>query len=125
MYTPYNPNPIAARVEDCAVRALCFALGSPWEATYISLCLAGLAMGDMPHANNVWGSILRKHGFKRKLVEDSCPDCYTVEDFCKDHPKGLYVMSTANHVLAVKDGCVYDTWDSTQEHPIYYWYTEE
>ena len=44
----FNPNPEGKRVGDCAVRALCKALGQDWEQVYTGLCLEGFALGDMP-----------------------------------------------------------------------------
>ena len=31
MWKMFNPNPLAARVGDCAVRAVCKAIGADWE----------------------------------------------------------------------------------------------
>ena len=75
----------------------------------------------MPSGDNVWGSYLRKLGFKRELIPDTCPDCYTVKDFTDDHPRGRYILATGTHVIAVVDGNYIDTWDSGNEIPIYYW----
>ena len=36
----------------------------------------------------------------------------TVDSFAKDHPEGTYIVSVAHHVVAVVDGCYWDTWDS-------------
>ena len=57
----FNPNPEGKRVGDCAVRALCKALGQDWEQVYTGLCLEGFALGDMPSADRVWGAYLRRH----------------------------------------------------------------
>ena len=82
-------------------------------------------MLDMPSANAVWGSYLRKKGFVREIIPNTCPDCYTVEDFCRDNPKGTYILALSGHVVAVIDGKYYDTWDSGDEIPIYYWYRKD
>ncbi len=37
----------------------------------------------------------------------------TGAEFCRKHPRGRFILRMANHVAAVKDGQVYDTWDST------------
>ena len=124
MYINYNPNPIAARVGDCAVRALCRALDQEWDKTYIDMCIYGLINSDMPSANHVWGRMLKDNGFTRYIVPDSCPDCYTVEGFLSDHKEGIYVIGTNGHVLTAIDGNYYDTWDSGSEVPIYYWHKE-
>lgn len=76
---------------------------------------------DMPSANAVWGAYLKSKGFERNIVPNTCPDCYSVQEFCKDHPNGTFVVALSGHVVTVKDGKLYDTWDSRDEIPIYYW----
>ena len=122
MYVEYNPNPVGRKVGDCAVRAIAKALNKNWEDAYVLIADAGYKMGDMPSSDSVWGAVLRQHGFYRRSIPNSCPDCYTAEDFCKDHPQGIYVLGFGGHVATVKDGCLYDSWDSSNEIPIYVWY---
>lgn len=124
-YKYYNPNPQAARVGDCTIRAISKALDQRWEETYMSLVLQGFLQADMPSANSVWGSYLKKKGFKRQMIPDQCPDCYTVQEFAQDHPDGTYILALNGHVVAIKDGDYYDTWDSGQEVPVYYWQKEK
>ena len=124
MYSAYNPNPMGARVGDCTVRAISRATGERWDTVYCGLCVEGLRLCDMPTANHVWGADLRRHGFRRRALPDDCPDCYTVADFCRDHPHGTYVLAISGHVVCVADGSYYDTWDSGAESPAYYWYKE-
>lgn len=125
MWKKYNPNPKGARVGDCTVRAISKALNQSWEDTYFDLCTVGLMLSDMPSANHVWGSYLKNNGFVRLMLPNMCPDCYTVKDFCKDHNKGTYILALSGHVICVKDGDYYDTWDSGDEIPIYYWKEEK
>lgn len=120
-YVSYNANPSSKRVGDCTVRAISKAIGQEWDQTYVSLALFGFMYADMPSSNHVWGSYLKSRGFKRNIIPDSCPDCYTVRDFCEDHPEGTYILAIDGHVVAVEDGCYYDTWDSGNEIPLYYW----
>ena len=124
-YIYYNPNPTERRVEDCSIRAVAKALDIPWEKAFAMISKNAFEMGDMPHANAVWGSVLRQNGFYRRSIPDSCPDCYTAEDFAEDHPEGTYVLGFGRHVATVKDGIIYDSWDSSREIPQYYWYKEE
>lgn len=125
MYRCFNPNPKAVRVGDCVIRAICGVTGKDWVDVYTSLCTEGLVHGDMPNSNAVWGSYLRGMGYKRSALSDECPDCYTVEQFCKDHPHGKYVLALSGHVVCVKNGDYYDSWDSGKECPAYYWCKEE
>ena len=125
MWREFNNNPLSRRVGDCAIRAIAKALDTDWEDAYAKIATNGFAMGDMPSSDAVWGATLRQHGFYREAIPNTCPDCYTAEDFCKDHPKGTYVLAFGGHVAAVKDGDLYDTWDSSQLIPQYYFYRKD
>ena len=124
-FVSYNPNPVGLKVGDCVIRALSKALGQKWEETYIDLCVEGVLKCDLPSANSVWGSYLRRKGFEREIIPNACPDCYTVEDFCVDHPNGTYILALDGHVVSVVDGQYFDTWQSGREVPIYYWHRKE
>lgn len=119
----FNNNPTGRTgIGDCAVRALSVALGIDWEQAYTELVAMGFAMGDMPSSNAVIAGVLRKHGFNRASLDDTCPDCYTAEDFCQDHPQGVYVLGFGNHVATVINGVIQDSWDSSMEYPQYFFY---
>lgn len=125
MWQEYNPNPAGRRVGDCSVRAVSKALNTDWETAYKLIVSAGFAMGDMPSSDSVWGAVLRKHGFYRKAIPTTCPDCYTAEDFCMDHPRGVFVLGFGGHVATVVDGVIYDSWDSRREIPQFFWYRKD
>lgn len=125
MWQEFNENPAGRRVGDCAIRAVSVALGVDWETAYALIAAAGFAMGDMPSSNSVWGAVLRQHGFSRMNLPDECPDCYTAEDFVHDHPHGIYVLGFGNHVATVRDGVIYDAWNSSNEIPQYVWYRKD
>lgn len=122
MWSKYQPNPAGRTVGDCAVRAVSKALDVDWETAYTMIAAAGYNMGDMPSSDSVWGAVLRQNGFYRRAIPDSCPDCYTAEDFAMDNPNGVFVLGFGGHVATVKDGTLYDSWDSSQEIPVYVWY---
>ena len=117
----YNPSPIAGNGVDCTVRALTKALNISWEKAYTMLAVNGFAMGDMPSANHVFNATMRQNGFKRYIIPDSCSDCYTAEDFAEEHPEGIYVLAFGDHVCAVVDGTIWDSWDSRWRVPMFYW----
>lgn len=123
-FSYFNPNPENRQVGDCTVRAISRATNQSWDETYIGLCLQGLMLGDMPSANSVWGAYLRQRGFGRNVVPNTCPDCYTVAEFARDHPRGVYILALSSHVVCVEDGTYYDTWDSGNEIPLFYWEKE-
>lgn len=120
----YNPSPTGRNVGDCSVRAVAKALDTDWETAYALISSAGYLMGDMPSSNSVWGAVLRQHGFTRHIVPNSCPNCYSIGEFADDHPKGIFVVGTGNHVATVVDGVIFDSWDSRNEIPLYYWSRE-
>ena len=124
MYVYFNDNPVGSRVGDCAIRAISKALGISWEEAYAKLIVNGFRMGDMPSSNNVIASVLRMNGFKRKNLPEECPECFTVSDFAREYPKGTYILGTGNHVVTVINGNWYDSWDSADENPQYFWYRE-
>lgn len=125
MWIMFNPNPTGRFVGDCAIRAVSAALGIDWEQAYNLVSDAGYNMGDMPSSNSVWGAVLRQHGFYRTAIPNRCPDCYTAEDFAKDHPYGIFVLGFGTHVATVIDGNIYDSWNSSNEIPQYYWYRKD
>ena len=124
-YVEFNNNPVGRRVGDCAVRAISKALNMGWEAAYIALTINGLQMGDMQNSDSVSGALLRQHGFYRKALPDTCPICYTAQDFCEDHPEGTYVLYFGGHVACVQDGDLFDSFDSSSMTPQYVWYRKE
>ena len=119
-YINYNPNPMGLSVGDCTIRAISKVLNLSWEETYLNLVVQGYKMFDMPSANRVWGSFLKDNGFIKVNIFDFCPDCYTIREFCNDNPVGIFLVGTGEHVVAIIDGDYYDSWDSGNEIPIYY-----
>lgn len=124
MWIQFNPNPNGSRVGDCVIRAICKLTGKTWEEVYAGVAVEGFLFGDMPSSNSVWGSYLKRLGYRREVVPDTCPACYTVKQFCADHPTGSFLLSLSGHAVTVEDGNYYDTWDSGDEIPIYYWTKE-
>ena len=125
MWQEYNPNPTGRKVGDCAVRAVAKALDTDWETAYLLMMANGFHMGDMPSSDSVWGAVLRQHGFYRSSIPNKCPECYTAEDFAKDNPKGTFVLGFGGHVATIKNGTLFDSWDSSQEIPVYVWFRKD
>lgn len=120
----YNPNPDNKSVGDCTVRALTVLFNDTWNNVYADLTMQGRFLHDMPSANAVWGEYLKLNGFTKHTIPDTCPSCYTIRKFTYDHPYGMYLLETGQHVVAVVDGNYYDTSDTGNEVPIYYWRKE-
>ena len=125
MYSYFNCNPKGNRVGECVIRAISKALNQPWEDTYIELTIQGYIMGDLLSSNSVWGAYLKSKGFDRDIISTDCPDCYTINDFCEEYPEGIFVVGTGTHAVAVIDGTIFDTWNSGDETPIYFYKKEK
>lgn len=122
MYKRFMNNPCRKSIGDCAVRAISVALDLDWYAAFDLLVKEARRMCDMPSADAVWGTVLRRHGFIRSVMSNNCPTCYSAADFCRDHPNGVYVLAFGGHVATIKDGVLLDSWDSSSETPLYYFY---
>lgn len=79
------------------------------------ICLPVMAYGALCYDSTA---------FYRYAVSNGCPYCYTVTDFCRDHSKGVFVLGFGGHCAAVIDGDLYDSWDSSNEIPQFYWTKE-
>lgn len=120
----YNANPERKLVIDCTVRAISFLTGLDWDTVYDGICEEGKRQHNMPSSNVVWSSYLRRLGYIRTPLPSICPICYTVKDFCEMHPIGYYLLALDEHVVAVRNGYYYDTWDSGDMIVLYYWRKE-
>lgn len=117
----YNPNPDGRFVGDCTIRAICKLTGKDWDSVYAGTSFEGFIRKDMPSGNSTWGAYLVRLGYIARSIPDSHLFHYTVKDFCRDHPKGKYLLALDQHVVTVVDGNYYDTWDSGNEMLVYYW----
>ena len=125
MYSYYNPHPSKNRIGDCVIRALTKVLNKSWHEVYVDLCILGYVICDWGSSNSVWNAYLISQGFIRDIVSADCPECYTIEDFCNEHPQGTYVIGTGSHAVAVVDGILFDSWNSLGEIAIYFYRKEE
>lgn len=121
MWIRCNPNPLGKQTSDCVVRAIAIATEQSWKRTYRELCSIGEIECEMPTVNYVWGMDLKDKGATQFLLPESCPMCLTVRAFCAKYPEGTYVIGTGSHAVAVIDGDYYDSWDSGNEVPSYFW----
>ena len=127
MFEYFNNNPVRPEggAGDCAVRAISKALDVSWEKAYVMLSLNGFLMGEIMNADQVIGSVLRQHGFVREIIPNTCPDCFTVADFCNDNPEGIFVVKSQDHVATVINGQLFDAFDSSMNITIYVWRKDE
>lgn len=122
MYRYFQPNPCGVNTGDCTVRAICAATGMSWDMAFDELCDKAKEIGEMPSSNNAWGQYLQDLGFTYRPLPNTCPFCFSVKDFCKENPKGTFILGTGTHVVTAIDGNYYDAWDSGDEIIAYVWY---
>ncbi len=120
MFILKNLNPQGRRTDDCVVRAIALALNIDWNSAYTMLSAHGLKLADLFSKNYVWADLLSILGFKRTSLPDTCPDCYRIKDFAHDHPQGVFIVGTGDHVVTVINGDWYDSFDSGDMIPIIY-----
>ena len=121
MFIKYNPNPAHKRTGDCIIRAITKVTGKTWEQVFVELAIQGFTMYAMPSENDVLNEYLYQLGFDRYVIPNTCPRCYTIKDFARDNPYGEFILGTGSHVVAVVDGDYFDSWDSGEEVPLFYW----
>lgn len=120
MWRKLNVNPRNKRVGDCVVRAISTATGMTWREVYADLARVGYGEADMMSSNDVWGLYLYLLGFDPFILPEACPQCVTVKEFCRFLPNGRYIIGTGSHAVAVIDGDYYDTFDSGELTPSYF-----
>ena len=120
MWIRCNPNPLGKQTSDCVVRAIAVATQQGWHPVYRDLCELGEIECELPNSNHVWALYLNEHGFRQFLLPEACPKCITVRAFCEKYPDGVYVIGTGSHAVAIIDGDYYDSWDSGNEVPSYF-----
>lgn len=120
MWIHANPNPCRSEEPDCVVRAIAIATEQTWDKVHRDLCKLSHQFCTMPSVNWLWELYLNKEGFEKFLLPNSCPECISVAEFARRFPVGTYVIGTGTHAVCVMDGDWYDSWDSGEETPSYF-----
>lgn len=117
----YNANSKNINKGDCTARAMSLAFGLEYDAVYKELKQTALE-GRFRTYNtlrNVLRFIERHGGTEMPNISG------TVSEFTSSHQSGTYLLLTnkiadghAHHIVAIIDGDVYDSWDSSNEQII-------
>lgn len=108
MFEYYNANPRNRHVNDCTVRAISLATGRTWDETYEELSKFAQAQAIMP--DDVL--YIDEYLIRRYPIVCDCERLnITLEEFVKQHPNGVYLITMANHITCSINGTVYDTFD--------------
>lgn len=113
----FDPNPLPEDENDCTVRAICAVTTLDWDTVSDVLFDLSRGLRRMPSSDKAWGTLLYFMGFRRYAA----PRGYTVRDFCLDHPAGEFFVCPRQHVAAVIDGQLYDSWNCLNRPILAYW----
>lgn len=109
----YNPNPKKKNIGDCSLRAYCAAFGWTWEEAFEKSSEIAKNEALMMDTHKTCEKVMESEGyvideeFKKSKRKD-----LTVNEFVLTHPYGTYFLNTHGHLLCVKDGEYWDSWDS-------------
>ena len=109
----YNPNPKKKNIGDCSLRAYCAAFGWTWEEAFEKSSEIAKNEALMMDTHKTCEKVMKSEGyvideeFKKSKRKD-----LTVNEFALTHPYGTYFLNTHGHLLCVKDGEYWDSWDS-------------
>lgn len=137
--TPYfhyhNQNPRNRITTDCVIRAISTATEIPYNQVVMEMaelqCKTGYDDGDP----KLYDLYLKEQGFKKQKQPRKADNTkYTGAEFCKELQSDYgYVIGKdirivahigGGHVVAIIDGKVWDTWDSTDGCIGNYWVKE-
>lgn len=102
--------------QDCQVRALTTALGIPYSEAWAMLYIAqgerracGFTLVNELRDKKPAFGVIRQLDFPAVRGKARM----TGQEFVKKHKQGRFILRLAHHVVAVKDGQLFDTWDSS------------
>ena len=104
----YNANPYGNNISDCVIRSLSVLTNRDWRSVYDEL--TDLA-GDV-------GLMFDRVEFVEDYLDNRYPrECHyskTVGEFAKEYPYGKYAVTMPNHITAVINGTIIDTFDPSE-----------
>lgn len=124
-YKYFNPNPKGLETGDCVIRALCAITGKSWYEIFDIIVKHARDNCVMPNENQKTIEYrMQLFGLKRYTIPKPKKGnkCYTVEQFCKEHTKGKYILKIAHHEMAVIDGQYYDIYPGWERSRVYSYY---
>ena len=104
-YRYVNQNPHGRHISDCVLRSLSLLTGKTWREVQEEL--SDLANRD--------GYMIDDVNFVEDFLDDRYPrECHyskAVGEFAREYPYGRYAVTMPNHITAIIDGVIYDTFD--------------
>jgi hypothetical protein len=121
LYREHNANPKNRRTADCVIRAFAVAAGKSWDEVLDDLSRIAVEVKSVPCYKDVYTLYAKRLGFVQRKVTVTDGHKPTVASFTRSHPSGSYILRLAHHIVAVKDGAYWDTWDCGDKSVYTYW----
>lgn len=103
---------------DCQVRALVYARGirypDAWDLLYRmqgEMRACSFMLDKSLEAGDERLGVIRKLPFPAQRGQKRM----TAGEFCRQHPKGRFILRIANHLAGVVDGVLVDRWDCSRK----------
>ncbi len=112
-FIKYNRHPEGKNVKDCVIRAISTAFNKNYLETRKECNLAKRELGYESYTDHdfIYDYLKKCEILKFKATKGEAR--YKLCEFANDHPRGSYIVKVRHHVVAVVEGVVLDTWDST------------
>ena len=124
-FTYYNANPKGKKTSDCVIRAICTALNKDYETTTRELLEFWLKSGYEMCDVKCFGKYLESKGWKKQKQPRKVDNTkYTGKEFVKYFKGTCLANIGGHHIVCIKDGKVFDIWDSTDGCIGNYWTKE-
>lgn len=121
----YNANPKNRRTSDCVIRAICTATNQSWDDVAKGLFEYVLKHKVSMESTECYSKYLADNGWvKQKQPRKVDGTKYTGVEFVRKFKCVCVAHIGGNHIVCIKDGKVYDTWDSTDGCIGNYWIKE-
>ena len=104
-YKFYNANARGMFVNDCTIRAISVAEGKTWDETYEELSILARKKGLL------FSNVKFVEDYLDKKYKRVCFKSQTVDEFVKQHPKGIYLITMFGHITCSYYGTIIDTFD--------------
>lgn len=114
----FNPNPKGKRVDDCSIRAYCKANNLTWDDAFDIAVKVAKEEKDIINSSKVCHKIItEKLGWTLNEASKKVKpkERETVQEFCLKHNYGKFILHVKGHLVAVENGCFYDSWNSGEK----------
>lgn len=125
----FNANPKNRITGDCVIRALTVALDEPYETVYRELFEFSIKTKYMLNDKKCYEKWLETKGWiKQPQPRKDDNTKYTGKEFCEEvkeysfnYPDRIFAKIGSHHVVAIVEGRIWDTWNSSSGCVGNYW----